>query len=199
VDQRITAVKTPLILQAWKRRLERHPDRKYTEYILKRIEQGFHTGVNGTRVITAAKQNMQSGRQNPQVITEYTRKQVEQGNILGPFPRESAPKVHINRIGTVPKKHQLESGGSSQTYPEGQSVNDSIDPGCCSMSYITVDQVARAAITLGRGTLMAKIYIKSAYCLILVHPADWIWQGVTWDDQEYVNGMLPTIWSELST
>ena len=27
-------------------------------------------------------------------------------------------------------------------------MNDSIDPECCSMSYITVDQIARAALSL---------------------------------------------------
>lgn len=193
VDHRIAVVKTPLILQAWKQKLARHPDREYADIILKGIEQGFHTGVDGTRVITAAKQNMLSGRQNPHVITEYIRKEVEQGHILGPFSRETAPHVHINRIGAIPKKHQVGKWRiiTDLSYPEGQSVNDSIDPHCCSMSYITVDQVAKAALSLGRGTLMAKIDIKSAYRLIPVNPADRIWQGVMWDGQIYVDGMLP--------
>ena len=45
-------------------------------------------------------------------------------------------------------------------YPEGQSVNDSIDPECCSMSYITVDQIARAALKLGRGTMIDRHQIS---------------------------------------
>ena len=31
-------------------------------------------------------------------------------------------------------------------YPEGFSVNDSIDPALCSLSYITVEQVAAKAL-----------------------------------------------------
>ena len=173
--------------QAWKEKLAKHPDREYAQYILQGIEQGFHTGVDSTRALTSAKQNMRSAKKNPEVIAEYIGKQVELGNILGPFPRETAPRVHINRFGAIPKKHQPGKWRiiTDLSYPEGQSVNDAIDPHCCSMSYITVDEVARAALALGRGTLMAKIDIKSAYRLIPVHPADRIWQGMMWDDQVY--------------
>jgi hypothetical protein len=56
------------------------------------------------------------------------------------------------------------------------------------MSYITVDQIARAALKLGRGTLIAKIDIKSAYRLIPVHPSDRIWQGLMWEDHINMDG-----------
>ena len=45
-----------------------------------------------------------------------------------------------------------------------------IDPALCSLSYITVNQVAQEAMRLGRGALLAKIDVKSAYRLISVHP-----------------------------
>ena len=85
--------------------------------------------------------------------------------MLGPFPLASAPKVHINRIGAIPKKHQPGKWRmiTDMSYPEGQSVNDSIDADCCSMSYITVDEIARTALSLGKGTLFAKIDIKAVY------------------------------------
>ena len=41
------------------------------------------------------------------------------------------------------------------------------------MSYITVDQVATTALALGKGAMIAKIDIKSAYRLIPVYPGDW--------------------------
>lgn len=49
---------------------------------------------------------MQSSRESPNVIEEYVKKEVEKGNILGPFSPEVAPK-HINRFGVMPKKHQV--------------------------------------------------------------------------------------------
>ena len=69
-------------------------------------------------------------------------------------------------------------------------MNDSIDPECCSMSYITVDQIARAALKLESGTLIAKIDTKSAY-LIPVHPYGRGWITSTW--------MGAAFWFELSS
>ena len=42
-------------------------------------------------------------------------------------------------------------------------VNDGINPTICSLTYITVDQVAAVAAPLGVGSLLAKIDIQSAY------------------------------------
>ena len=40
------------------------------------------------------------------------------------------------------------------------------------MSYISVDDAIKKIITLGPGSLLAKIDIQSAFRLIQVHPAD---------------------------
>jgi len=54
-----------------------------------------------------------------------------------------------------------------------------------------VDQVAHHAVKLGRGSLIAKIDIKSAYRLVPVCPLDRKWLGMQWNGQVYVDGMLP--------
>ena len=61
----------------------------------------------------------------------------------------------------------------------------------CSLRYTTVDKVARAAGCLGVGILLAKLDIRSAYCLILVHPDDRPLLGFQWQGVQYVDGMLP--------
>ena len=61
----------------------------------------------------------------------------------------------------------------------------------CSLSYITVEKVAATAISLGKGSLLAKIDIKSAYRLIPVCPYDRKWLGMKWKDRVYVDGMVP--------
>ena len=86
VDFRIAEIKTPLVLQAWKEKLARHPDREYAEYILKEIEEGFCTGVDSRRSMTSSRRNMLSAQQ---LITQYIVKQVANGNILGAFSRET--------------------------------------------------------------------------------------------------------------
>ena len=44
---------------------------------------------------------------------------------------------------------------------------------------------------LGRGALLAKLDVKSAYRLILVHPLDRPLLGIEWQGSVYVDGMLP--------
>ena len=72
-----------------------------------------------------------------------------------------------------------------------QVCNHAIRPDLCTLSYVTVDQVALKAIALGRGSLIAKIDIKSAYRLIPICPRDKKWLGMEWRGEVYMDGMLP--------
>jgi len=53
-----------------------------------------------------------------------------------------------------------------------------------------VDRVARAAQSLGKGALLAKIDIKSAYRLIPIHPDDRCLLGFEWQGAHFIDGML---------
>ena len=66
-------------------------------------------------------------------------------------------------------------------------MNDATDPRLCSLKSVTVDQVAKKAMQLGIGSLIAKIDIKSAYRLIPVSPLNHHYLGMQW----YVDRMLP--------
>ena len=59
------------------------------------------------------------------------------------------------------------------------------------MAYISVDDAIRKIITLGKGTLLAKIDIKSAFCLIPVHPADRHLLAMEWQGSLYIDTCLP--------
>lgn len=192
-DQRIAGVHTPLKVDVWEKKLRYHPDRDYVRYILTGIKQGFCIGVEEGVPLKSAGRNMLSAKKNPQIIEEYIQKEAAQGNIMGPFPVQTAPRVHINRFGVIPKKHQPGKWRliTDLSFPEGSSINDTIDPKICSLSYITVDQVANKAIALGKGSLLAKIDIKSAYRLVPVWPQDRKWLGMLWNNALYVDGMLP--------
>ena len=49
-------------------------------------------------------------------------------------------------------------------------MNDGIDPEMCSLQYTLVEKVARVAQRLGKDTLLAKVDIQAAYCLVPIHP-----------------------------
>ena len=77
----------------------------------------------------------------------------------------------LSRKGHTPGKWRLTTDLS---HPPGASVNDRINPDLCSPSYVTMDEVVRTAATcrLGRGVVLAKVDIQSAYRLIPVHTDD---------------------------
>ena len=193
VDHRIARVRTPLNINAWQACLRTHPDQDFVAYILTSLEYGFHIGVNQSAQLQSAKRNMHSSTQNPGVINDYLHKEVAAHNILGPFTIGAFPGIHINRFGVIPKKHQAGKWRliTDLSFPEGGSVNDAIDSALCSLSYTSVDQVANAAMQLGKGALLAKIDIKSAYRLIPVHPNDRQYLGMLWEDNLYIDAMLP--------
>ena len=136
---------------------------------------------------------MSSAIKNATIIDDYLKKEVDLLNILGPFPSISVPAVHINRFGVIPKKHQPGKWHliTDLSFPEGASVNDTIDPALCSLKYISVEQVAERTILLGKGSLIAKIDIKSAYRLIPVSPADRHYLGTEWKENIYIDAKLP--------
>ena len=168
------------------------------DYIVNGIQKGFRLGVNSEATYSSASRNMQSAILHQGVVDEYLKKEVEQGNILGPFSKQTALNVHINHFGVISKKHQVGKWRqiTDLSFPEGSRINDGIDTPAYSLSYVTVQEVAHRAVNMGKGSLLAKIDIKSAYRLVPVSPLDCKWLGMCWKEQIYVDSMLPFgLWS----
>ena len=77
------------------------------------------------------------------------------------------------------------------SYPKGRSINDGIPKELCSMTYITIDDAITKILTLGSGTLLAKIDIKSAFRLMPVHPADRHLLAMEWKSGVFIDACLP--------
>ena len=155
---------------------------------------GFRIGFQYGSPLRSASANMPSARLHPEVIQDYLRKEVAKGRMLGPFSSETnVLPLHVNRFGVIPKGHNTGKWRliTDLSFPHGQSVNDGIDPDLCTLSYLTVDKIAAEAERLGRGSLLAKVDIESAYRLIPVHPQDRLLQAVRWDGKLYIDLMLP--------
>ena len=140
--QALTAVSTPLSLPAWEKALSSHPDHRY---ICQGLRWGFRIGFQYGFPLKSAHSNMESADQHPEIISEYLHKECSLGRMLGPFSESSQlPTLHINRFGVIPKGHNTGKFRliTDLSFPPGQSVNDGIDPGLCSLVYTTVDEVA---------------------------------------------------------
>ena len=134
---------------------------------------------------------MRSADEHPEVVREYLASQCVQGSVLGPFNPDFFPEVQTSSFGVIPKS----SGGwrliIDLSSPDGWSVNDGIDDALCSVSYVRMEDAARAIVAHGRGCLLSKVDIKQAYRMVPVHPEDRPLLGMVWDGGLYVDTALP--------
>lgn len=75
--------------------------------------------------------------------------------------------------------------------PRGESVNDYISKDDFSLQYTSVDKAIQMALTLGKGALLAKVDLKTAFRMVPVRPQDWELLGIRWRDRYYVDTCLP--------
>ena len=59
-------------------------------------------------------------------------------------------------------------------------MNDGISRENCSLSYMSVDDVAAKIVSLRRGALLAKFDLKAAYRNVPVHPDDRLLLDMIW-------------------
>ena len=114
------------------------------------------------------------------------------GRVAGPFPSPPLSHMQCHPLGVVPKKHSSDWRTIYHlSYPEGDSINDYIPKEPYVLQYVRVDDAIRILLSLGLGSYMAKTDLKSAFCLIPIHPGDWHLMGIYWQSQYYVHLNLP--------
>ena len=170
-----------------------HPDELLKHYILAGLRDGFRIGFNyGSHTYRSCKGNMASATEQAHVVRDYLATELAEGRVVGPLSSPWSHSIHVSRFGVIPKgssgKWRLILDLSS---PEGASVNDGIDKTLCSLSYATVDEAASQVVRLGRGALMAKVDIKTAYRLVPIHPDDRLLLGMQLEGAIYMDTVLP--------
>ena len=76
----------------------------------------------------------------------------------------------------APLEHSLDL-----SYPDGGSINNHILKDPYALQYVWVDNTIH----------ILKTDLKSAFCLIPIHPKDWHLLGIYWQKQCYVDLYLP--------
>ena len=185
-------VQTPLITRMWSRRLQDHPHQELVRYFLESITNGFRIRFCGKN-LHAAKKNLQSALAHPNIVDEYLQHELSLGRMSGPYHVSLCPGVHVSRFGVIPKNHHPDKWRliTDLSHPQGQSINDGIQPHLCSLSYVTIDDAILSIIKLGAGTALAKIDIKNAFRLLPVHPSDRHLLTMKWRGYVYIDHCIP--------
>ena len=183
-------VTTPVNIDALEQELSSHPDRPFVLSLLSSLRHGADIGYRGPRRDLIAP-NLPSARKFPEHITAALDKEVSLGRMAGPFHDPPYSPLHCSGLGSVEKSDGSRRMIMHLSAPRGRSVNDSIDRSAFTLSYITLDDAAALVARHGKGALMSKVDLKSAFRLIPVRPNDRALLGCFWQASYYVDLQLP--------
>ena len=183
---------TPINVDNLSVQLGGHPDRQNVDYVLNGLRNGFRLGFNpDSTKLKSVKANCPSAPKHSSVIDNYLAKEVSLGRVFGPTSIPPTNNLQVNRFGVIPKK----DGGwrliLDLSFPFGHSVNDGINKDEFTLTYSKVSDAISLIIKAGRGALMGKVDIKSAYRIIPVHPSDRYLLGTCWQGDYYLDLALP--------
>ena len=116
---------------------------------------------------------------------------VAKGYTLGPFDRPPLPDFVCNSLGVVSKKNGGHRVIMDLSQPFGDSVNDFMSLDGITLEFCSVDGAAKLLQQAGKGALMGKQDIESAFGLIPVRKDDWHRLGFQLDGKFYFDVVLP--------
>ena len=131
--------------------------------------------------------NLKSALDNKAHVTDATAKELIRRHIAGPFKTPPIHPLHCSPLGVVPKKDMFWHLILHLSLPKSLSVNEWISKDDFSTTFSNFDD----AVNLVRVALMAKLDIKHAFHIMLVHPDSWDLLGTRWDGIYFVELCLP--------
>ena len=170
--------------------LKFYPNRYDAKILEDGFKYGFRLNYSGQIFHTNIK-NLKSANLHLNELKQKINKEVKLGHMVGPFDSAPLKNLKISPVGLIPKSDGSWRLITHLSYPPGNSVNDGIDKGLCSVNYTSFDKVSQMVFKLGKGALMAKRDIKSAFRLLPIHPNDFHLLGIRVDGKYYVDSMLP--------
>ncbi len=186
-------IQTPLKVQVWQEELSGHPDRWFTDYIVRGIQQGLRIGFQGSWAqLRSYGRNMRSAGEHPEAVETYIAYEVQAAHLewVGLTDRADRGGVHCSPFGVILKK-----GGGNRwrlivdlSSPEGKSVNNGISK---EISSLSVNDIMSRILEKGRGSLLGKMDIQQAYQNIPVHPEDRPLLEMERDGVVYVDMIFP--------
>ena len=119
-------------------------------------------------------------------------KEMSMGRIVGPFDSAPLPRLQCSPIGLIPKQQPGEWRLITHlSFPKGASINDGIPDEICSVKYLSFDQAVEIVQQEGKGALMAKTDVKSAFRLLPIHPDDFELLGFKFCGKYFIDKCLP--------
>jgi hypothetical protein len=138
--------------------------------------------------LPAETKKLKSVLENPHIALEKVENEIQIGRIAGPFQYSPISNLRCSPIGVIPKKTSGWRLITHLSYPTFGSVNDFIGEKFTSVQYSLFDNVVSIVRNLGKGALIGKKDIKSAFRIL---PGDFDLLGFKIGSNYYIDKCLP--------
>ena len=161
------------------------------ENLVSALKNGFNIGYKGPEFQSLSK-NLKSASSHPEVLFDNILSELKAKRVVGPFFVPPLPNFRTSPIGVVPKKDSAKFRTITDlSSPRGTSVNDFIPDSESVVHFNHFDEAVKLAAKLGKGALLAKLDVKSAFRICPVRPEDWHLLGFMFEDMYFVDLCLP--------
>jgi hypothetical protein len=150
---------------------------------------GFRLMYTGPRRHVMSK-NLVSATEFQSETLATLNKKVSSGRILGPFNNIPISTLHLSPIGVIPKPDGTWRLITNLSHPISDSINYYINEKYSKVCYSSLDNILDKLYDLGKGALLGKIDIKSAFRLLLINPADFDFLGIVFNGKFYIDKCL---------
>ena len=165
-----------MYISKWRELLQDYEDTVVCDF----LEFGWPVGFMPTTLLVFDLRTHRGAILFSEQVTTYLTKEISLGRVSGPF--DTVPFIDgfvVSPLNTVPKRYSAERRVIVDlSWPCGTSVNDGIPSDSflgepVSLTYLTIDSIVDAVISLGPGCLLYKRDLKKTYCQFLVDPKDY--------------------------
>lgn len=183
--------RTPVRVQEMEPWLASYPDVEAAAQLRFGFTHGFFIPFCYSRAPSFGR-NLKSAEEFPDALREKVSKEVSLGRLRGPFLSPPFPNLRVSPLGVVPKREEGKYRLIQHlSHPKGSSVNDGILSEDSSVTYVSFDRAVSLVRKAGRGALMAKSDIESAFRLLPVHADCFHLLGCFLDGCYYYDTCLP--------
>lgn len=181
---------SPIKVDNLQKLLLNYPEREVAQELSEGFLYGFDIKYNGPRMHVMSK-NMTSALELREATFEKLMKEVSLGRMLGPFSKLPISNLQISPIGLVPKSDGNWRLITNLSHPHGGGINAFIDDEFSKVIYTSFDTILEKIYDLGKGALLGKVDIKSAFRLMPINPKDFDLLGICFEGQYFVDKCLP--------
>lgn len=164
--------------------------KKESNFIVNGFTSGFDIGFRGD-ISEHDVDNLLSAKQNPDIVEQKIKNEIEANRIKGPFKSKPFPVMQLSPIGLVEKKtpgkfrmiHHL-------SFPEGCSINDGIAKQHSEVQYASIQDAIDMVKKVGPNSYCAKTDIANAFRIINIRESQYCLFGFKWNGEYYYDQNL---------